>query len=97
MSLLTIKKNKSFLLLGTSANYILKAKYKVGKPQNDDTYKRGYWQGLSFNGGFGSDFRLSKKITLTNSITYSFINSVQKDKFLVIKRDEGAIALPHNY
>ena len=91
------KKFKSFLLLGMSANYLLKAKYKVGNPQYDDTYKKGYWQGLSFNGGIGSDLRLSKNTTLTNSITYSFINSVQKDKFLVLKSDEGAIALPHNY
>ncbi len=91
------KKFKSFLLLGMSANYLLKAKYKVGNPQYDDTYKKGYWQGLSFNGGVGSDLRLTKNITLTNSITYSFINSVQKDKFLVLKRDEGPIALTHNY
>ena len=80
-----------------SANYLLKAKYKVGNPQYDDTYNKGYWQGLSFNGGIGSDLRLSKNTFLTNSITYSFINSVQKDKFLVLKSDEGAIALPHNY
>lgn len=90
-------KFKSFLLLGMSANYLLTAKYKVGNPQYDDTYKKGYWQGLSFNGGIGSDLRLSKNITLTNSITYSFLNSVQKDEFLVRKRDEGSIALPHNY
>ena len=91
------KKFKSFLLLGMSANYLVKAKYKVGNPQYDDTYKKGYWQGLSFNGGIGTDLRLTKNMTLTNSITYSFINSVQKDKFLVLKRDEGGIALPHNY
>ena len=45
------KKLKSFLLLGMSANYLLKAKYKVGNPQYDDTYNKGYLQGLSFNGG----------------------------------------------
>lgn len=95
--LIDYKKFKSFLLLGMSANYLLKAKYEVGNPQYDDTYKKGYWQGFSFNGGIGTDLRLTKKTTLTNSITYSFINSVQKDKFLVRKRDEGAIALSHNY
>jgi hypothetical protein len=94
-----IEKNrfKSFILLGISSNYLLKAKYKVGNPQYDDSYKKGYWQGLSFNGGIGTDLRLTKNTTLTNSITYSFINSVQKDKFLVLKRDEGGIALSHNY
>ena len=91
------KKFKPFLLLGMSANYLLNATYKVGNPQYDDTYKKGYWQGLSFNGGLGTDLRLTKRATLTNSITYSFINSVQKDKFLVRKSDEGPIALPHNY
>lgn len=91
------KKIKSFLLLGMSANYLLKAKYKVGNPQYDDTYKKGYWQGLSLNGGIGTDLHLTKNTTLTNSITYSFINSVQKDKFLVRKRDEGEMALPHKY
>ena len=91
------KKFKSFLLLGMSANYLLKTKYQVGNPQYDDTYKKGYWQGLSLNSGIGTDLRLTKNTTLTNSITYSFINSVQRDKFLVRKRDEGPIALSHNY
>ena len=93
-----IGKNKfeSFLLLGTSANYLWKGKYEVGNPQYDATYNKCYWQGLSINGGIGTDFPLTKKTTFTNSITYSFINSVQKDKFLRRKSDEP-IALSHNY
>jgi len=86
----------SYFVLGVSANYLLNASYKVGNPQYDDTYKKDYWQGVSFNGGLGADIRLIKNIFLFNSITYSFINPVQADKFL-FSQDEKEIALPHNY
>ena len=90
------QKFKSFLLIGISANYLLNANYKVGNPQYDDTYKKGYWQGVSFNGGIGTDIHLTKNLFLTNSISYSFTNPVHSDKFL-FSQDDKAIALPHKY
>ena len=91
------KKFKSFLLAGMSANYLLAAKYKVGNAQYDATYAKGYWQGISLNAGIGTDLRLTENISLTNSLTWSFVNSVRKDHFLKLKADEGGIALPHEY
>ena len=90
------KKLKSFLLAGISANYLLNAYYKVGNPQYDATYKKGYWQGVSFNSGIGADFHLAKKLFLTNSISYSFTNTIHSDKFLFSQDDKG-IALPYKY
>jgi hypothetical protein len=90
------KKLKSFLLAGVSANYLLNAYYQVGNPQYDATYKKGYWQGVSFNGGIGADIHLAKNLFLTSSLSYSFTNPVHSDKFLFSQDDKG-IALPHKY
>jgi Outer membrane protein beta-barrel domain len=87
----------SSIMAGMSANYLLSAKYKVGNPQYDATYAKGYWQGLSVNAGIGTDIRLSKKISLTNSFTWSFIYAVRKDHFLKHTAVEGGKGLPHDY
>jgi Outer membrane protein beta-barrel domain len=87
----------SFIVTGMSFNYLLSAKYKVGNPQYDATYAKGYWQGLSLNAGIGTDIRLSKKISLSNSFTWSFIHSVRKDHFLKHSAVEGGKGLPHDY
>lgn len=90
------KKFKSFLIAGISANYLLNAYYKVGNPQYDATYKKGYWQGVSFNGGVGADIHLTKNLFLTNTVSYSFTNPIQSDKFL-FSQDDKAIAVPHKF
>jgi hypothetical protein len=90
------KKVKSFVLAGISANYLLNAYYKVGNPRYDGTYKKGYWQGIGVIGGFGADIQLTKKLMLTNTLSYSFVNSVRPDKFL-FSQDEKEIPLPHKY
>jgi Outer membrane protein beta-barrel domain len=87
----------SFIVTGMSFNYLLSAKYKVGNPQYDATYAKRYWQGLSLNAGIGTDIRLSKKISLSNSFTWSFIHSVRKDHFLKHSAVEGGKGLPHDY
>ena len=90
------KRLKSFLLAGISSNYLLNAYYHVGNPQYDATYKKGYWQGASLNGGIGADIHLAKNLFLTNSISYSFTNPIHSDRFL-FSQDDKAIALPHKY
>ena len=54
------------------------------------------WQGYSINFGLGFDYSLSKKIQLTNSLTYSIANTVAKDE-LTFSQDERKISLTHNY
>ena len=90
-------KFKSFMLLGVTTNYLLTTKYNIGSTRYEYTYKKGYLQGFSLNCGFGTDFKLTKNTSLTNSFTYSIINTSRKDDFLILKSDEGAISLPHNY
>jgi len=90
------EKLSGFLIAGITANYLLNTKYDVTFAKYNATYNKGYWQGISLNGGVGADMPLLKKIVLTNSITYSFMNNVEKDKFLFIQ-DENVISLPHNF
>ncbi len=90
------EKLSGFLIAGITANYLLNAKYDVTFAKYNATYTKGYLQGISLNGGAGADIPISKKIVLTNSITYSFMNKVEKDKFL-FSQDEDVISLTHNF
>jgi len=74
----------------------LNAYYTVESPQYDGSYKKNYWQGVALNGGIGGDIDLTQKVSLTSSITYSFVNPVHSDKFL-FSQDENEIPLPHTY
>lgn len=89
-------KFKAFLVGGISANYLVNAYYEVGRAQYDGTYTKGYWQGVAINGGIGADIQLTKNLLLTNTLSYSFINSVHSDKFL-FSQDDNKIPLPHKY
>lgn len=74
-------------------NFILATKYEVN---NYPAFKKDTWQGYSINLGLGFDYNLTKKIQLTNSITYSIANTVAKDTY-TFSQDEREIALTHNY
>lgn len=89
-------KFKSFLIWGISANYLLNAYYKVGRVQYDASYKKSYWQGIGVNGGLGVDIQVTKKLLLTNALSYSIVNPVQPDNFL-FSQDAKEISLPHKY
>jgi opacity protein-like surface antigen len=95
-SFIVNNKFKAFVVGGISANYLLNAYYKVGNTQYDDTYKKGYWQGVGVNAGLGADFHLTKNLLFTNIISYSFVNPVHSDKFL-FSQNENEISLPHKY
>lgn len=88
------KKMTTFVQAGITANYLLAARYKVGNPQYDATYYKGYFQGIAITTGLGADLRLTEKFSLTNSITYALTNAVKQDAFL---RRQASIAIPHNY
>lgn len=74
-------------------NFILATKYEVN---NYPAFKKNTWQGNSINLGLGFDYSLSKKIQLTNSLTYSIANTVARDTY-TFSQDEREIALTHNY
>ena len=77
-------------------NYILNARYDVNFDKYDGTYKRNYWQGYSLNLGFGTDYKISKKIVATCRVLYSVINTVNADEYL-FSQDKYVIPLPHKY
>jgi Outer membrane protein beta-barrel domain len=83
-------------LVGISPNFLHSAAYKAGGGQYDRTYKKGYWQGVSYNIGVAADIPLTKKIIFTNAIQYSFKNTLRKDEFLGGFGDESYV-LPYNY
>jgi hypothetical protein len=87
---------KSFITSGISANYLLNAYYNVGNPKYNGRYKKGYWQGVSVNCGIGTDIQLTKHLLLTNTLSYSFINKVQGDKYL-FSQDAKNIRVTHKY
>ncbi len=74
-------------------NFILATKYEVNKYP---AFKKNTWQGYSINFGLGFDYSLTKKIQLTNSLTYSIANTVANDTY-TFSQDEREIALTHNY
>lgn len=74
-------------------NYMLATKYEVN---NYPAFKKNTWQGHSVNVGLGIDYSLSKKVQLTNLITYSLANTVARDQY-TFSQDEKEIALTHNY
>ena len=93
-----LNKNKlsSFGLCEFSGNYVLNVKYDVNFDKYDGTYQKNYWQGYSLNVGIGSEYKISKKMYVNSSISYSLINTVHQDKFL-FSQDEYQIPLPHKY
>lgn len=74
-------------------NFILNTKYVVN---HYPAFKKNQWQGYSLNFGLGFDYRLNKKLQLTNSLVYSAINTVARDNY-TFSQDETRIALTHTY
>jgi hypothetical protein len=90
------KSLKVAALVGISPNFLHSAAYKAGGGQYDRIYKKGYWQGISYNIGVAADIPLTKKIMFTNAIQYSFKNTLRKDEFLGGFGDESYV-LPYNF
>lgn len=90
------RKFTPFAICEFSGNYILNAKYDVNFDKYDGTYKKNYWHGYSLNIGLGSEYKISEKLNLVNSATYSVVNTVQQDAYL-FSQDEYQIPLQHKY
>jgi len=73
------KKIDAFAKLGLTANFLLNTKYKH---RDWPAFKKNYWQGCSITVGGGFDYRLNKKLKLTNSLVYSIVNTVKPDAYI---------------
>lgn len=88
------KKNVDVFVKGTYIyNFLFNTKYEAN---NYPAFRKEYWQGYSINVGLGTDYQLNKKVTLTNSISYSLVNTVKRD-FYLYSQDERFIALTHTF
>jgi hypothetical protein len=74
-------------------NFLLSEKYETNRYPG---FTKNYWQGYSLNAGIGFDQALNKKMALTVSLAYSFLNTVKKDPY-TFSQDESKIALTHSY
>ena len=84
------KKAEIFARASFIPNFLLNAKYKrLTYP----SFKKNIWQGYSLNAGLGFDYKLSKKLKLTNSLSYSFVNTAADDPYI----DGDEIHLKHKY
>ncbi len=87
---------KSFVTAGISGNYLLNAQYTNATfSKYDGTYKKNHWQGHSVNVGLGADFKISRSIDATGSVSYSIVNKVQEDEYL--RGKNGNATLTHNF
>ena len=93
---LTTNKFKSFVTTGFSGNYLLNTYYKSNFSSYDGAYKKNYWQGYSLTFGLGTDFKLTKKLQATSSLSYAFRHQVKEDEYISNQNGTG-LTLEHNY
>lgn len=75
-------------------NFLLNTKYGTNRYAS---FKKNYWQGHSINLGFGFDYGVNRKIQLTNSITYSLLNTMREDDYTHGFQNERRITFTHKY
>ena len=93
-----LHKNKlhSFVTTGISANYLLNTNYKSNFSKYDGSYKKNYWQGYSLNLGLGTDYKLTKTMLATASISYSLVNKVKEDEY-ILNQNASGLTLTHTF
>ncbi len=89
-------KFNSFVTTGFSANYLLNTYYSSNFSKYDGSYKKNYWQGYSLNLGLGTDYKLTKTMLATISISYSIVNKVRQDEYIQNQNGNG-LTLTHNF
>jgi hypothetical protein len=95
-NIISRQKMNLFLSAGITGNYLLSTYYGGGRKRYEGSYNKNHWQGYSVNLGFGTDYKISKKIKATSRITYSVINTMKDDEYL-FSQDQYVIPLPHKY
>ncbi len=93
-----LRKDKfnSFVTAGFAGNYLLNTYYKSNFSKYDGAYKKNYWQGYSLSLGFGADYKISKKISATSTLSYAIVNKVRQDEYILNQNGNG-LELTHNF
>jgi hypothetical protein len=89
-------KFNSFITAGFAGNYLLNTRYQSNFSKYDGTYKKNYWQGYSLILGLGADYKISKKISATSTLTYAVINKVKPDEYISNQNGNG-LEMAHNF
>lgn len=89
-------KINSFITAGFAGNYLLNTYYKSNFSKYDGAYKKNYWQGYSLNFGLGADYKISKKISATSTLSYAVINKIRQDEYILNQNGNG-LELTHNF
>jgi len=89
---LKLNKLNAFIKTDFISNFLLNVEYEDRYP----AFKKNYWLGYSINPAVGIDYRLSNKIAIIGSVSYSVINTVVKDPYL-FSQDKNPISVPHTY
>lgn len=93
---LSTNKLKSFVTTGFSGNYLLNTYYKSNFTRYDGAYKKNYWQGHSITFGLGTDFKVTKEIQATTSLSYALQHQVKEDEYITNQNSNG-LTLVHKY
>jgi len=93
---LATDKFKSFVTTGFSGNYLLNTHYRSSFSRYDGAYKKNHWQGYSMVFGLGTDYKLTKKLQATASLSYPLIHQVKQDEYIRNQNGNG-LTLEHNY
>lgn len=94
--ILATDKFNGFITTGFSGNYLVNTSYKSNFSRYDGAYKKNYWQGYSLTVGLGTDFKLSRKLMASSSLTYALKHQVKRDEYISGQNGTGLI-LGHNY
>ncbi|OSZ79723.1 hypothetical protein CAP36_00195 [Chitinophagaceae bacterium IBVUCB2] len=89
-------KFKSFITTGLAGNYLLNTAYRSNFSRYDGAYKKNHWQGYSLTFGLGTDFKLTKKLQATSSLSYAYKHHVKEDEYISNQNGNG-LTLGHNY
>ena len=89
---LKLNKLNAFIKADFISNFLLNVEYENQYP----AFKKNYWLGYSINPAVGIDYRLSTKIAIIGSVSYSVINTVVNDPYL-FSQDKNPISVPHTY
>ena len=89
---LKLNKLNAFIKADFISNFLLNVEYEDRYP----AFKKNYWLGYSINPAVGIDYRLSTKIAIIGSVSYSVINTVVNDPYL-FSQDKNPISVPHTY
>lgn len=83
-----------FISTGITGNYLLSTYYEVNVPKYEGAYDKNCLQGFGIILGSGIDFKIFRETSATARVSYSVINTIKKDPYLM-SNGENNISIPY--